>query len=187
MHDSKKQIIRETMLESEREDKIYAIDLQMQEISVALEKYEFDIFEKGQKDGEISEEAYVKLKKEYKLLKKEKKDLIKNRKKTIWDKIPAWMAIYAVLQFILSIHYIQGLLGVYFAALLLYLMPGLAVSGIVVNLLSLVLTVLSILTSFIILLILKDKEKKRLFFIFFIIHSIETIITLSIMLPIILK
>ncbi|MCK9535965.1 MAG: hypothetical protein M0R05_00015 [Bacilli bacterium] len=185
MKENENKITLEEHQESENvEFLIYEIDLRRQEIDAILENYEFELYEKG--NEVLTEEEYINLKEEYKQLKKKRKNLIKSKgEKTIWDEIPLWMGFYAVFQFLFSFYYIQALLSVYFAKLLLDLFSQ--SNSLAFNIFSFILPFLSVVASLIILLLLKNKKRKKVFLFVFLIQLVETLITVGLMLSIILK
>ena len=158
---------------------IYEIDIRRQEIDAILENYEFELYEKG--NEVLSKEEYDQLKTEYKSLNQKRKNIIRTkRKKSIWDEIPLWIAIYAVLQIIFSFYFIQAILSIYFADFLMNLFSS--TSGTLFDILIYALPFLSIVTSLIILFCLKNKRQKTFFFFFFLIQLTETLITVGLML-----
>jgi len=167
----------------ESENLIYEIDLRCQEIDSIFERYEYELQEKGTEN--LSLEEYEALKQEYKELRKQKREMKKGGKETIWEAIPLWMGIYAILQIIISMYFIQAMLSIHFASFLLNLFFVSNPSNTLFAILNFVFPFLCILSSLIIFLMIKNKKAKKFFLIVFIIQIIETIVTVSLMISIV--
>ena len=178
------------LLKEEKEAKIreeiYAIDVRLQELDSIFEQYEDALTEREEEI--LSEEELNKLIDEYHELKKKKKELAKNFKKSKWEMIPLWMAVYAVCQFIFSFFLVQIQLSFYFTTWLRGLIYKAWDTGSwLLYVLPFVIPVLSLLASLIIFLKLKDRTKRKIFAIIFAIHGLETLVTIVYMLVVILK
>lgn len=169
------------LLKEEKEAKIreeiYAIDVRLQELDSIFEQYEDALTEREEEI--LSEEELNKLIDEYHELKKKKKELAKNFKKSKWEMIPLWMAVYAVCQFIFSFFLVQIQLSFYFTTWLGGLIYKAWETGSwLFYVLLFVIPVLSLLASLIIFLKLKDRTKRKIFAIIFAIHGLETLVTI---------
>ena len=97
-------------MSNDNTNKIHEIDIELQKLDVLINELEV-----AEKTDETIEE-YLKLKEQYKELLNKRKALVP-KKKTFWDKIPLWMYIYIVIQFILlAIPYLSQLIWVYFSS-----------------------------------------------------------------------
>lgn len=185
MNNDNKEFLTEYNEEKIREE-IYAIEVRLQELDAILEKYEDILYERNEET--LPQEEVEKLVAEYHDLKKRKKDLAKSLKKSKWDMVPLWMAVYAVVQFIFSFYVFQVQISLEFARWLTELIYSVWKTGLWVFYTSIfLLPVLSLLVSLIIWLKLKNKDRKKIFRIIFLIHSLETIGTLVYFIVIIAK
>lgn len=162
--------------EAKIQEKIFTIDIRLQEIDAILERYEDVLYER---DEEIlSTEEVDELVREYRELKRKKKELSKSLKKSKWDAIPLWMAFYAIFQFVFSFYLLQSIICLRFAVWLTTQLYKIWVPGTwPIYVFLFLIPFLSLLASLIILLKLKNKEKKKMFAIIYLIQGIETIIT----------
>ena len=148
-------------------EEIFKIDVRIQEIDVLFERYEDILYSSGEET--LNEEEIEHLSEEYKELRKRKKELVKLTRKSIWDKFPIWMSVYAIFQIVFSLFII---------------IPSFALSSILIKpfpeapfwLLDLTVPVLNSLISLTILLLLKDKNHKKIFFWIYMIQIVETLL-----------
>ncbi|HHU56060.1 MAG TPA: hypothetical protein GXZ48_05180 [Acholeplasmataceae bacterium] len=96
-------------------DKLQGLELELQEIEIKLEQLDIKMTTENKEDY-IDE--YLELKEKYESLLAEKKRLTP-KGNTLWEKVPLWMVIYGIIQFILiGIPFVSWMLWIYFAEIL---------------------------------------------------------------------
>ena len=122
------EISNETEVEEidETEEKIYQLDLKMQELLIDIEKIEAKYSPEQYQELEENEE-YVKLKEEYNTYSKEKKQIIKevrSKDKSKLNEVSVWILIYGIIMIIISFPLIASQLWLEFAIKLIDLLSG---------------------------------------------------------------
>lgn len=161
------------------QEQIYEIEIRMQELDSQIEQLEDILYETRSED--FPHEEYENLKMEYKSLRKQKKDLVRNTKGT-WDKIPVWMFAYGVFQVILSFFYILSMVSLMFASWFLGLIHNkMEITRFWEIVAFFFVPFISIVISLVILCLIKDKARKKFFAVVFSIQTLETIISVILM------
>lgn len=84
--------------ETNKELRLHEIEIAMQELDVSIEQIEMTLEDDSDNEEKLNELS--KLYDQYEALKVERKQILKGNK-TSWDKVPIWIIIYGVIQFIL--------------------------------------------------------------------------------------
>lgn len=95
----------------------------LQELDIKMEEYERMPFVEDLSDEEYK--VYLETKKEYKALKKELKAYKPKAKdsESMWDHIPLWLWIVAILFIVINVYPVNPLISIYFAQWLLNQLP----------------------------------------------------------------
>lgn len=158
--------------------KIYNIDLRIQEIDSKLEEYENVYFDKGIEI--LTSEEVLNLKEEYKNLRANLKVLRKSTSNRIWDKIPLWMFLYGVFQFILSSFLIMPVFTAHIAYYVKDLLGELLYTKFGAFVFIYGLTFINVIISLIIYILIiryADKLKKNIFGVIVILQIVSSITT----------
>ena len=117
---------KEVEVIDETEEKIYQLDLKMQELLIEIEKIEAKYSPEQYQELEENEE-YVKLKEEYDTYSKEKKQIIKevrSKDKSKLNEVSVWILIYGIIMIIISFPLIASQLWLEFANRLIDVLSG---------------------------------------------------------------
>ena len=109
----------------ETEEKIYHIDIRLQELLITLEQIEDKAL--SEDDEEKYKDEYFKYQEEYDELVKQKKNLVKEQRAkdtSRLNQISVWVLVYGVISIIVSFPLIAGTLWLEFANLMIDLLSG---------------------------------------------------------------
>ncbi|MGD9886664.1 MAG: hypothetical protein AB7T03_01725 [Bacilli bacterium] len=169
-------------------EKIFEIEIKLQEIDAIIERAEDEFYHKENEQNEVSPEEtqkLIELKNEYRTLVKQKKQLQKSLKSSVWDNFPVWIGLYAVFQLIFSFYLILTQISTYFAQWFFTVINGSTEFAFYVSLF--IIPFLNLVLSLVIWLIIKNKLHKKIFLYVYLIHGIETLMAVGVLLYVVLK